>query len=411
MENYYQVMYDVTLALSVNGEVYSVNPSDIVSISMIHNYDTMTYPIVRIHLYCDLTLIQNIAEYPDAIEMIGNLEGNVYRLSDEQEKPTIVSGAKNLSFNMKVYIENKNMPTSIMDQYREGKKITTDLQEQPKVTMELYGYHQSLIYYMKRQTQSIYQNMSLTSIVEDMLRRGNVLQYHIDPFNQQSRFTQVLIPNLNMMQAFTYFDMYYGLYEKGCHVYGDLDQLYLTNASSDHYGNIIPIRVAESSSDSDMIGLQKYDNTTYEMKVRFNNVSVLSESDIERLLQAQQIGVVNVNTNEIQSASLTELYTYKTNEIFGQDNIPNILHKYVNPFIATTNAARIKEKITRVDVSAVGFDIGRMHVNTRYNLLFDTAIRGYNIRGLYRPSFVNHVITNQDNNLFVAQTTMQLCKN
>lgn len=411
MENTYQVLYQVSLALSVNGTNYTVNQSDIVSIAFMHNYDTMTFPIIRIRLQSDLALLQNILEYPDEIEIVGTLNGNVYLLADDQSKPTVVNGATNIQFQMKGYIEYKNMPTSVMNQYRDGKKITTDLNQQSKIPIELYGYNQSMVYYMKRLTQSIYKNMGMTSIIEDMLSRGHITKYKMDPLNQQSCFDQVLVPNLNLLQALVYFDTYYGLYEKGCHVYGDIDQMYLSNADSEIYGNIVPIRVMAATNQSDMVGLKKYDNTTYQMTVMFNNVSVMSESDIERLMASENIGAINVNTSEIQSASLKELYQYKTNAIFGSDSIPNILHKHQNPFIASSNAARIKEKITKVDVAAGGFDIGAMHVNTRYNLTFDSTIRGDGIGGLYRASFVNHVLYNNGDGLLGSQTTMQLCKN
>ena len=411
MEDRYQVMYRTTISLSVNGVNYSIPTSDIISVSIIHNYDTMTFPMIRLRVYTDLELIQNVTEYADQIEMIGNFDAGIYLLKDDQTKPTLVNGATSFSFNMKAYIEHKNNPTSVMDQYRDGKKITLDLNETPKYTLELYGYNQSLVHYMRRQTQSVYKNMCMTSIIENMMSRGSVNQYHMDPLNQNRCFDQVLIPNLSVMQALAFFDTYYGLYEKGAHVYGDMDQLYITNASSEVYGNIIPIRVGESQSNSDMIGLKKYNDSSYEMYVLYHNVNVLSESDIERILQSEHIGAVNVNTNEIQTASLEELYQYKTNTIDGSQSIPNILHKHVNPFIASSNAARIKEKITKINVSAIGFDIAKMKINSRYNILFDSSLRSRNIQGLYRPSFVNHVISNNNDELFVATTTMQLCKN
>lgn len=411
MDNKYQVMYDVCLHLSVNGELYKVNTADIVSISIINNYDTMTFPIIRIRLNTDLELIQNIMDYPDEIEMSGNLNGAIYDISNNESGPVAVSGATNINFDMKVYVEHKNLPTSKMDEYRNGKKITTDLNQTPKFPLELYGYQQALVYYMNRLTNSIYKNMSIESIIEELLTRGNIQNYYIDPLNQQERFDQVIIPNMNVMQTMAYFDTYYGLYNKGAQVYCDLDKLYIVNTDSNIFGNTMSIRVGNSKSESDMVGLRKYDNETYDMCILFNNMAVTSESDIERLLQSENIGAVNVNTGEIQSASLKELYEYKTNEIFGQDQIPNILHKHINPFIAETNAARIKERITKIDISGVGFDVGSMHINTRYTILFDNAIRGDNIRGLYRPAFVNHVIANQTNELFVAQTTMRLCRN
>lgn len=411
METNYQVMYRVSLVLSVNGNSYNVPTSDIMSITIIHNYDGMTFPIIRVRLYCELSLIQNIVEYPDEIEMVGNLEGNVYRLNSDQSKPMVVDGATPIKFNLKAYIENKNIPTSVMDQYRNGKKITTDMNQAPKATIELYGYNQSLVYYLKRQVESIYHNMGLTSIIQNMMGHNRITNYTMSPLNQQSCFDQILIPNLNLMQALAFFDTYYGLYEKGCSVYGDLDKLYICNASSsisDEKNSSILIKKA--SSESDMVGLQKY-NGSYMMNVLYNNISLLSESDIERLMQAKNIGAINVNTNEIQSANLQELYQYKTNEIFGDDNIPSILHKYVNPFIASSNAARIKEKITKVDMSFTGFDIGSINVGHRFTLTFDDAIRGRNLNGSFRPIFANHVIINQDDDLFIASTSIQLCQN
>ena len=411
MDNRYQVMYKITLSLSVNHTSYRVSPSNIVSISMIHQYDTMTFPMIRIRLYCDLALIQNVAEYPDEIEVIGNFDAGTYLWKDEQTKPTLVTGATNFTFHMKAYLEHKNMPTSVMDQYRDGKKLTTDLNQTPKYTMELYCYDQALVYYLRRQTESIYHNMCMSSIIENMLNRGNITKYHMDPLNQNECFDQVLIPNLSLMQALAFFDTYYGLYEKGAHVYGDIDQLYISNADSEIYGNIIPIRIAEANTNTDLSGLKKYNDTTYEMYILSNNIMILSESDIERILQAEHIGAINVNTLDIQSSSLEELYRYKTNSIDGSINLPNLLHKHMNPFITSSLAARVKEKITKVQIVASGFDIATMKVNTRYNLLFDTSVRSRDIRGLYRPAFVNHVFSNQNDEMFIATTTMQLCKN
>jgi hypothetical protein len=108
---------------------------------------------------------------------------------------------------------------------------------------------------------------------------------------------------------------------------------------------------------------------------------------------------------------LKELYQYKTNEIFGNQDIPHILHKHVNPFIATSNAARIKEKITKIDLAGSGFDIGKLHINTRYNIIFESPIRGIDISSAYRASYVTHTITNLSGSLFTSQTTMRLCSN
>jgi hypothetical protein len=90
---------------------------------------------------------------------------------------------------------------------------------------------------------------------------------------------------------------------------------------------------------------------------------------------------------------------------------PDILHKTLNQYIAEAYAARVTERITRVDVSGVGFDIGKLNIRTRYNLIFDSPIRGMRMDQYYRATRVVHVISNLDSDLFIAQTTMSLCSN
>ena len=73
--------------------------------------------------------------------------------------------------------------------------------------------------------------------------------------------------------------------------------------------------------------------------------------------------------------------------------------------------ARISERITRIDVSCVGFDIGRIDIRSAFNILFDSPIRGMSMNKSYRPMNAVHVLTNLDANHFIAQTTMSICSN
>jgi DNA-binding protein len=142
------------------------------------------------------------------------------------------------------------------------------------------------------------------------------------------------------------------------------------------------------------------------------NVSVKTETDIERVLNARHIADINLNDMEAHTEELTDLYA-TTAKYAKLKNIetPNILHKSVNEYVASSYVARLNENITEVDVSGAGFDIARMKVDTRYNLVFATPIRGLNINKIYRASYVCHVLSNLDSNLFMAQTTMNLRTN
>ena len=66
----FSALYKINIRLYSNNHNISIDipKSDIVSISIINNYDTMTFPIVRFRLYSDISVIQSISGYPGISE-------------------------------------------------------------------------------------------------------------------------------------------------------------------------------------------------------------------------------------------------------------------------------------------------------------------------------------------------------
>ena len=396
----------------VNNRIINIPSSDIVSFSMIHNYDTMTFPIIRLRLYSDISIIQMMTEYPNDIHIRGNLDGGIYEMNDEENKsPTIVNSIKNIPFQLKVYIENKNIPTSSMDQYGDGMKKTSNLNDNVKVPIELYCYDDQLIHAMKAKVPSIYRNMSFMSVIKDFFNRNNIFDYHIDPSINQTKYDQILIPNLNIGSALSFFDTQYGLYAKGAQLYGDIDKLYLCDTNVCNGTLPIPIYVDSYKNNTDMGGMKRVANKYY-METMASNVSVLTETDIERTLNSENITAVNIVDLSITVDQLKKLYDIDTNGVpSNQISIPNLIHKTNNSYLTTMHVARIDEKTTKIDISGVGFDIAKMKINSRYNLVFESPMRGSNMNQFYRPAYICHVFSNLDSDLFIAQTTMTLCTN
>jgi hypothetical protein len=130
--------------------------------------------------------------------------------------------------------------------------------------------------------------------------------------------------------------------------------------------------------------------------------------EIVKEIQMTVENYIQNSSNRTETISSIEKYA---NEVSKKIRVPTILHKSKNMNISNTIAARIYERLTRIDVSGVGFDVGKLKINTRYNLIFDSPIRGLDINQRYRATYVNHVFTNLNSDLFIAQTTMNLCNN
>ena len=189
--------------------------------------------------------------------------------------------------------------------------------------------------------------------------------------------------------------------------------------------NPIPIYVESYKNASDSTGLRKYSDIVpkYMFNTKAANVSVLTETDIEKVLNSYAIDDINVNTLVANRALLSKIYTeadidtykrineHKNIDVHVNIKTPDTLHKFINPYVSSTNAARITERVTRVDVSGVGFDVFRINPRTRFNLIFESPIRGMSINQLYRANTIVHTFSNLSSDLFIAQTTMHLCTN
>lgn len=413
MKDVYVTMYTPSLNLLVNNETINLSNSEIVSISFIHNYDTASYPIIRLRIYADLTKIQQICENPDSILVRGCLNGGIYKMNQNTEnESTLVKAVKSINISLKAYIEMKNIPSSTYDQYEDRKKKESDLNVNVKSPLELYCYNEQLVHYMKKRANSIYKDTSIGTVLHDILQQANVYNAEIDPITNPKKYNQVLIPNMNIIQSISFIDHYYGLYKKGGMMYGDLDKLYIANTDVYNGTTPIPIYVESYKNNNDSSGMTRINND-YQFYIMAPNVSIRSESDIERVLHGPKLASINLmDMNDIDIIELTNLFEeIKSLSLSENIETPNLLHKTQNKYIGTSYVARLDERITKVDVSGTGFDIMRITPKTRFNLIFASPIRGIKIDKQYRATFVCHVLSSTDSGKFIAQTTMNLCTN
>lgn len=406
----YSVLYRVSMSILTPGDSFVLSPSDIVSISIINEYDTNTYPIVRIRLYTDITTYHSMEENPHDIYVNMNLDGGLYKMAeqtDQSTSPQLVRSCKSINMSMKGYIEKKNAPSSKYDDYVDGIKKSDSLNSSVKVPIEVYGYNEKLTHLMRQRVRGIYKNLSLQTTLENCFQQNQIYNFDIETIENAKKWDQILIPNLSCRDGIIFLDTQYGLYDKGGMIFGDWDSIKICSSNVNNGKKTIPIYVDSKDSNSDMSGMQQYGDS-FMMVTQAPNVNVLTETDIERVFNSYFVSDIDLNSMKVNIGSLEKLY--------GSDNvtylaIPDILHKSSSPYVVNAYIARLIENITRVDVSGVGFDISQFTVDNRYNLIFRSPIRGVDMNTRYRARYVNHVLTNLDSDLFSPTTTLSLCSN
>ena len=408
----YATLYQMNLSISDNkNDIHKISPSDVISLTIDNNYDSMTYSMIRFRLYLDMNIIRMICESTGDLIIRCNLDGGIYNIR-EDDHPVIVAPVSPIYFTMKGFIDQKNIPTNTYDNYMDGIKKKDDLNENIKAPIEIYCYHETTVKNFHKYSKSIYKSSTVETILIDLLNDCGIYDYEIDRIHNQEKYDQMLFPNLNIMQSLSMIDGYYGIHKKGTQIYCDFDNIVrIVDMDVDNGKKCIPIYVTSSKNNQDNNHGLKRINNKYFLKTSAECISVNSETDVEKVLNPEMITALNANSLELDSHKLTKLFDSLDDDFKNKIIGTPVVHKTKNKYIADNIASRINEHITMTDVSLTGIDISTMSIQSRFNLIFETPMRGFDIDNRYRQISSTHVLNQLDGNLFYAQTTMRLSSN
>ncbi len=400
----YSALYKLEGSVMVSEKVFRLVSSDIVSIAIIHNYDNATYPIIRVRIYADMETVTHLTDDPDNISVSITLSGNIYKTDNDSNTNSIVSPIPEISFAGKGYIENKNIPVSGMDYYKMGLKDSSDLNVASKVPIEVFVYDGDVVHQMRQRTKSVYYNTTVETVCRDILKQvgfaDNNIKIH--PFDNQKKYDQILIPNMMVVEAFSFLDRYYGFYNGNGTFYCDqgLSSIaYLTSAhNQNHKCEVFRVLSKKNNIDGETSFIRETSNMFIPV-IQSENISILTETDIESVMNPNYLVGTNVNTLSNQFAIIQESSIDITPK--------QILHKYDSNVVQKVGES-IRDKITKIDLSAVGLDISLYNPMTQIAFVFDTPLRGKSMIQTCRIRNMTHVFTNLSGELFSPETTMQL---
>ena len=392
------------------GSILPLSNDDVVSISIINDYDHAIFPIMRMRLYIDIDKYTYINEDPNNLT-VGITGISKLSMINQSESGTTYTTLEsdNVKFGsdgtLSGYVETKNNPYSKYDNYQQGIKRDDSLNTNNKIPLTIYLYDKNLVRNVKRKIQSIYKNTTLQEVIKHAAESCdvNLLTY---PFDNNEKFEQILLPNLSLTDAISYIDTYYGLYKTGACLYSpNFQSMLLYTVPSDLWHDL-NIRVASYKAGDSYSGPVIVNDTFFGFQTPESSVVIKSQTDLEQASNAQIFGSMNVDTFESVSTYLEE--TFKDSDLTNIST-PDYMHKTKNKFIPSMYKARVDERNTRIDVAINGLTGDFLTFVNSVTFTFDNAIRGVDIGRSYRPMAVNHTLTNIGSGLFEFQTTMQLC--
>lgn len=411
----YTTLYEIGITVN-NGKASPMvlSNDDIISLSIINDYDYAIFPIIRLRLFIDLDKYTYINEDPNNLSLTFNCMGGVYKINQTDNGTTqvkiISTGSADFGINgiLNGYVETKNNAYSKYDNYQMGTKRDSSLNTNNKIPLTVFCYDAQLVRAFKRKVPGIYKNTSLEYIINDMFEKcGIAFDYlNISRIDNSEKFDQVLIPNLSLMEALSYLDTYYGLYEEGTQIFCDTYSRINMGSATPGIGSMFNVRVSSYKAGDTFSGVM-LNGKDISYQTPDASVVIKSQTDLEQATNAQIFGSINVETMEAVSTYLEE--TFKGSDV-SNITTPDIIHKSKNKFIPTMYRARLNDRNTRIDLSLNGFVISPQYsVTSGFTFTFDNPIRGVDIGRAYRSMNATHTLTNIGSGLFDIQSTFQLC--
>lgn len=402
-KNAFQCKYQIRHLIIANGDrQISCNPSQILAIEHINDYENNMFAVLKCTLNLDLTQKMYIIANKTTImcklviEKIGydletetNKTGFEYLINqvfevhfndeDDTSNPELMETRKNMNNTGSVTEENS---MNRID-YNESQNL-----------FEIYLFNPILLASSRYVINNIYEEANLQDIIGQMLSQSghkNVLMGRID---NPELYQELLIPALPVSKALMYLDQYYGLYKTGGLVYYDIDRLYIlsTNgratavAPGEWYETTILVPAPDNAlPGSGMVRVPG--QKIYYPTINEDEINVQKMTPMKNVSSGHDSKVV-IKDGVVISDSKQNL----TKPIDSANNTKVVYVNKTNKYTQSVIDARSIENETVIYISSNNLDSDAFKPNKTYRVIFYSEEKRQKYSGLYRLSYFYNVM-------------------
>ena len=399
-----------TLIFAKDDETLTMDPSNILSIEKVDDYEYNLRSILKISLRMDirkkLWLLKNKRSIMCKFELdiIGqNSEADSYVTNNE----SVINGEFSIYFND----QDESIDTVAMEQGISGNgnsneestsNISTESYFDSENIIDVYLMNSKLLNASMKMCNRIYSSGTLQQFVGEILtssKHKNVLMSRFENFNQ---YKEMIVPSLPAYKALIYLDQYYGFYKTGALIYYDIDKLYILNTngkSSTICKKEYPettFMIRETSNCTPGNGMvRKQQESVYYINIPETNFSPQQTSIAKNAELGSEAKIVVTDDTTIDIEDADQTYMDQRNQYI------KYIKKDDNQFTASILKARMEENDCIAYLTGDNFDMRAFTPNKIFQLIFDdTAKQNKYGKHKYRLVYAYHYIKLQ------SQSTM-----
>lgn len=398
----YLCKYQVkTLVFMFEDEKLEMDPSNVLSIEYLCDYEMNLRSIVKLSLRMDIRkklwllkhkrdiickfeldkigMNSDVEKYVTSPEEVWNEEFGIY-FNNEDEAIDVRVLAQRLQ-------KNDPADSSIDD-------ISTESYFESQNMLDVYLFNQKLLNASTKTYNKVYTKDTMQQFIGRAFTATKHNKVLISRLENDEVYKELLVPALPLYKALIYLDQYYGLYKKGSMIFYDVDVLYVLNAN----GKVTAKREDEWTESTFLV--TRIDGSTPGngmVRREGEKISYISVPDAN--VNPQKFSILNnANVGSEAKMVITDDVTIDTEEAdqsyIDQRNQTIIYqHKGDNKYSKDMVKARMEEAEVVLFITGDNMDIRAFTPNREFHVVFDEQLKQdkYGKYG-YRIGYAYHCI-------------------
>lgn len=386
------------LVISLGDQKLELDPSNILNIDYLNDYDHNLRAILRVTLRIDaqrkIWLLQNkrsvtakfelnkvgmdidVETYVTALEPVWNCVFKVYFNDDDEsidlsalEKRVSLNDGSNDIFENENYFESQN-------------------------TLDVYLFNQDLLDASNKIVNAVLTSDTLQQFAGYVLTKSKHPAVLMSKFENTRIYKELLVPALPSYKALIYLDQYYGFYKLGSVIYYDLDVLYILNANGKLTASrnnewaetvLMVFSIDNSTPGNGMIrreGESKYYISLNDMNINPQKPSLSGNETV-----GSKAKLIVTDDLAVDVSTADQDFMEQRNTYIGY------IKKDDNRYSADMIRARMEENECIIYVDANNLDISAFTPNKEYSFVFtETSKHEKYGKNRYRLVYAQHMI-------------------
>lgn len=250
-------------------------------------------------------------------------------------------------------------------------------------------------------------NVTVTDAVTYCLSTTGLSKVLMAPFDNKTKYSEMLLPPLTMLGNLEYLENYYGMFEHGLLAFFDIERIYMVDMSSkckawaqeEYKKTVFNVR-SDNSAYSMSPG--SYDNEkekTQVINITPGNINLRTPSVTVDQLEGNNIYYIDPGTGAINTHKADTKHR-------GAGNYKVLVDKYNNVYARHAERIRREELSGLAEINIGDFDIDALTPNKEFVLTFEDSAITKSHGGSYRLSYALLTFIKDGKSLRLSASTM-----